>query len=93
MSVYLLSLISLCREISVDISSARDSPVVDTADSPNISEVESVCVDVLLKVDTLLSSATPNKTMGDHNDLRELTQVTLLYNSLSSLCLSLPLYI
>jgi hypothetical protein len=65
------------REISVDIPVARESPTVVTADSPNISEVESVCVDVLLKVDTLLSSATPNKTMGDHTDLHEMTQVGL----------------
>jgi hypothetical protein len=45
--------------------------------SEGISEFESVCVDVVLKVDTLLSSSTPNKTlaMGDRgNDLLLLTQ-------------------
>jgi hypothetical protein len=69
--------LSLSREsLAPPVSALKPTVSVEDAEDHNtISEFESVCVDVVLKVDTLLSSATPNKTMGDRKDLILLTQV------------------
>lgn len=65
------------ESIALPASALKPTVLVspDDTEDHNISEFESVCVDVVLKVDTLLSSATPNKTMGDRKDLLLLTQV------------------
>lgn len=60
----------------LDLSREPESqtPTISTPDDHNISEVESLCVDVVLRVDSLLSSSTPNKTMGSRSDLLILRQ-------------------
>lgn len=64
------------RETSPRPKYSNSPPItVSIPEDNSVSEVESICVDILLKVDTLLSSGTPNRTMGESNDLSTMTQV------------------